>query len=40
MVGLFLEYKESWLKRLFVNLFWLAGVIIVMLWVYVFIVRY
>mmetsp|Transcript_24482 Transcript_24482/g.32810 ORF Transcript_24482/g.32810 Transcript_24482/m.32810 type:complete len:93 (+) Transcript_24482:309-587(+) len=39
MVVLFLRYKETWLKRLVVLFFRLAGYMLIVLWLYAFLVR-
>ena len=40
MVGLFVQGIESYLKSLMVFLFWICNIAILLLWIYVFIVRY
>ena len=39
-MGIFLRHKQTSTKNLFVNLFWLANVMLVLLWVFAFVVRY
>ena len=39
-IGLFIRYRENWVKTLLINLFWLANVLIVFLWLFAFLVRF
>lgn len=40
MIVLFVRHKENWLKKLFVFAFQVAGLAIILLWIYGFTVRY
>ena len=39
-LGLFVRHKESWFKQLLLKLFWLANVLLILVWGFAFFLRY